>query len=335
MPVAAVTPGPSSRKRGPPAPLNLKAAAPLSSVVVEDAEESGPIPPRDSSELPHGPINPSGAPHPEPKPGPGPRSRNVKRLSLSLSNSSQTSLPSSPVVAVAAHVPPPQHRRASVASQPGASISSILQRNDEGDAATTAYADGPIEILPGIWLGAEDNARDWKGLVTRGIKSILNVAKEIASPFDSQHHPIRNMPSTPNLASTPQHPSTYQPAHLPSGRPPMHYLKLAWSHGQADLVRGGFAEAMKFVDEARARHEGVLIQLVIMIFYNLQFSNHCYSCQCGVSRSATLVIALVMRAAVQGGQDVPPEVVALRDSGMQAAYDYVQQKSKTIGPNMS
>lgn len=208
-----------------------------------------------------------------------------------------------------------------MASLPGASVSSILRRNDEGDAATSAYQDGPIEIMPGIWLGSEDNARDWPELIKRGIRSILNVAKEVVISFDSSHPAPparRNTASAITLHESSRHAQTYQPAHLPSGRPPMHYLKLPWSHGQADLVRTGFAEGFAFVDAALARREGVLIH-----------------CQCGVSRSATMTIAYVMRAASQGGPSVPPEVLALNGKGMQAAYDYVQQRSNTIGPNMS
>lgn len=58
-----------------------------------------------------------------------------------------------------------------------------------------------------------------------------------------------------------------------------------------------------------------------------------YSCQCGVSRSATLVIAIVMRAAATRSSLVPPEIWELR--GMQAAYSFVKEKSKHVGPNMS
>lgn len=57
------------------------------------------------------------------------------------------------------------------------------------------------------------------------------------------------------------------------------------------------------------------------------------SCQCGISRSATMVIALVMRAATLCSPSVPPEVWNLK--GMQAAYSFVKEKSKWIGPNMS
>jgi tyrosine-protein phosphatase len=57
------------------------------------------------------------------------------------------------------------------------------------------------------------------------------------------------------------------------------------------------------------------------------------SCQCGISRSGTMVIALVMRAAVSAHPDVPAEVLALK--GMHAAYAYVKTKSNRVGPNMS
>ena len=54
------------------------------------------------------------------------------------------------------------------------------------------------------------------------------------------------------------------------------------------------------------------------------------SCQNGISRSATMVIALVMRAAAERRS---PEVWAL--PGMQAAYAFVKDKSPHVGPNMS
>lgn len=98
----------------------------------------------------------------------------------------------------------------------------------------------------------------------RGIKSILNVAKEVVTVFDSSTaQPLRPFMSTPDLSVTSStSESTYYPAHIQSGRPAMHYLKLHWSHGQSDLVRKGFPEAMQFVDQALERGDGVLIQYV-------------------------------------------------------------------------
>jgi predicted protein tyrosine phosphatase len=55
------------------------------------------------------------------------------------------------------------------------------------------------------------------------------------------------------------------------------------------------------------------------------------SCQCGVSRSATLVIAYIMSLAVAGL--LPDQLGHLR--GMQDAYAMVKAKSSSIGPNVS
>lgn len=142
----------------------------------------------------------------------------------------------------------------------------MLHRKEEDGSPTVPYIDGPIQIIPGVWLGSEDNARDWKGLMERGIKTILNVAKEVISPFDSAAtQPLRPFVSTPDLYKKAlehrrESDSTFYPAHLASGRPGMHYLKLDWSHGEADLVSKGFPLAMAFVDAALQREDGVLIQ---------------------------------------------------------------------------
>jgi tyrosine-protein phosphatase len=187
-----------------------------------------------------------------------PSRRNMKKLSITLPLVNSNQPPQDPQT-------PTRHRRPSVASLPTTSISLHHRREEEG-SPTVPYLGGPIEIMPGIWLGSEDNARDWKGLVERRIRSILNVAKEVVSPFDSAQ-PFRPFASTPNL-KTPARPSdsTYYPAHLPSGRPSMHYLKLQWSHGQQDLVKDGFPAAMAFIDAALTRGEGVLIQYLISLF---------------------------------------------------------------------
>ncbi|KAK0481938.1 hypothetical protein IW261DRAFT_1418903, partial [Armillaria novae-zelandiae] len=207
---------------------------------------------------------------------------------------------------------PPRACRPSVISLPAPTPAALLARSEEHDL-DVPYADGPLQIIPGIWLGSEDNTRDWPRLRECGIKAVLNVAKEIASPFDASQ-PLHSFASAPDLKSP--RPDTFYPAHHASGRPAMHYLKLMWSHGQQDLVASGFPAAMAFTDAALDRGDGVLIH-----------------CQCGISRSATMVIALVMRAAAERSPTVPREIWALK--GMQPAYDFVKQKSKWIGPNMS
>lgn len=147
------------------------------------------------------------------------------------------------------------------------------------------YRHGPVQVLPGIWLGCEENAKDWESLKRCGIGSVLNVAKEIVDLYGSESAadedqsvalapPSRVRPSisTPNLQlgklrtdirsrSFPLGPeATLLPADTSTGRPELHYLHLSWSHGQADLVENGFSQAMQFCDEAIKRGKGVLVQ---------------------------------------------------------------------------
>lgn len=235
----------------------------------------------------------------------------MKKLSITLPTNNDP-----PTLPLSNNNPLARPRRPSVVSLPPIT-SSLLHRKDEDLASSPSipYADGPIQIIPGIWLGSEENARDWNGLIERGIKSVLNVAKEVASPFDAATKSLRTVSSTPNFRNSHDQDPTYYPPHIASGRPAMHYLKLQWSHGQQDLVEHGFQEAMQFTDAALQRSEAILIH-----------------CQCGVSRSATMVIALVMRAAAENSPSVPPEVWALK--GMQEAYAFVKEKSPCVGPNM-
>ncbi|PPQ76716.1 hypothetical protein CVT26_004377 [Gymnopilus dilepis] len=293
-----------ARRRGMATALRIQAPAPTQQIALALGDEDSSTLSSADSDLP-------------------PFSRkNMKKLSLSLppsAHSSQASFDPAP-----SPVRAERPRRPSIISLPTANpTTSLLHRKEEdGGSPSVPYADGPIQIIPGIWIGSEDNARDWKGLLERGIKSILNVAKEVASPFDAfpATQALRPVTSTPNFRDRRHADSvvdpTYYPPHLPSGRPAMHYLKLQWSHGQQDLVEDGFKAGMAFVDASLKRGEGCLIH-----------------CQCGISRSATMVIALVMRAAADRDPSVPAEVWAL--SGMHAAYAFVKEKSPHVGPNMS
>ena len=248
------------RRKITPTNLGIKITPPpanLSTVVVAEGDSPPPSGPSSESESVslRSPTKPRSV-------------RNVKRLSLTL----QTN-PSSNSLAVATQdqfpVPPSPalepRRRPSVVSLP-ATTTFFRQREDE--SPSIPYADGPIEIIPGIWLGSEDSARDWRGLIKRGIKSILNVAKEVACPIDaSTSRSLRSSVSTSDLSVEPQdNKPIYFPAHIPSGRPGLHYLKLPWSHGQPDLVNVGLPAAFDFVDKSVARGDGILIQSVFPFF---------------------------------------------------------------------
>ncbi|KAI0257512.1 hypothetical protein BJV78DRAFT_1278022 [Lactifluus subvellereus] len=297
---------PAPRRRGPPPGLRVDTPAEIATIPLVPGYSS-------ASTSAVSPTTSESGSFQFPPP-PRSRSRNMKKLSLTLSTQSSSS-------SLAFHSNETQLDRATEEARSRrtstVSTSSMLLRRDEDGPPSTPYPDGPIEILPNIWLGAEDNVRDWRGLVTRRIGSILNVAKEVISPFDLANP--AEVPRTQSIKEPPGGALLNQSAYYPAdctGRPALHYLKLQWSHGQSDLVQRGFPEAMAFVDQALARGEGVLIH-----------------CQCGISRSATLVIALVMRAASLRSPSVPQEVWDLK--GMQAAYAYVKQRSKWVGPNMS
>ncbi|KAF9480065.1 hypothetical protein BDN70DRAFT_651182 [Pholiota conissans] len=306
------SPQPPSRRRGMPTLLRIEPPVQLKHIaLVHDDSEPSTLSSADSEFPPFLPRS---------------STKNMKKLSLSLpsaqSSAASLQLPNEPLTAALPTIRPPKPRRPSIISLPPPTnpTASLLHRKDEdGGSEAVPYADGPIQVIPGIWIGSEDNARDWKGLVERGIRSILNVAKEVASPFDSLQatQTLRTAASTPDFRTrrTAADP-TYYPAHVPSGRPAMHYLKLQWSHGQQNLVEEGFKDGMAFADAALQRGDGCLIH-----------------CQCGISRSATMVIALVMRAAAERHSSVPPEVWALQ--GYQGAYSFTKEKSPHVGPNMS
>lgn len=251
------------RRKIIPANLGMKITPPpanLSTVLVAEGDSPPPSGPSSESEsvLLRSPTKPRSV-------------RNVKRLSLTLHTN-----PSSNSLAVATQDQPPvppspalePRRRPSVVSLPAAFF-----RQREEESPSVPYADGPIEILPGIWLGSEDSARDWRGLIKRGIKSILNVAKEVACPIDaSTSRSLRASVSTSDLSVEPQDSKPiYFPAHIPSGRPGLDYLKLPWSHGQPDLVNVGLPAAFDFVDKSVARGDGILIQSVFLPFSPLAY----------------------------------------------------------------
>ncbi|KAF9106402.1 Dual specificity protein phosphatase 9 [Mortierella sp. AM989] len=150
--------------------------------------------------------------------------------------------------------------------------------------AASPYTSEPVCILPNLYLGAEHNATDIRTLQRLGITFVLNVAIEIA-----------------------QEGSSVEKTNDKAGeiRGGVHFKSLAWTHHQKNLLRD-FPTAFTLIDEALARNNSNGKALV--------------HCQLGVSRSASLVIAYVMRSL---------------GMGLTEAYDFVKQRSGVISPNMS
>ncbi|KAJ1956550.1 hypothetical protein GGI12_005278, partial [Dipsacomyces acuminosporus] len=167
--------------------------------------------------------------------------------------------------------------------------------SEEGDddfgmakRANHVYKDGPKLILPNLYLGGENNVDD-EQLQRLNIKYILNVAREVSRPQQQQQQQQQHGGDSLNMINiTPDYVVSYR-----------HYK---WDHNEPDLQRC-FASCFEFIDEARSKNQPILVH-----------------CQLGVSRSASLVIAYVMKT---------------RDLGFSAAYDFVRSIASCISPNLS
>ncbi|KAK3843294.1 MAG: dual specificity phosphatase, partial [Linnemannia gamsii] len=152
------------------------------------------------------------------------------------------------------------------------------------------YISEPVCVLPNLYLGAEHNATNVRVLKRLGITFVLNVAIEIAKQEGSTTTITTQLDTSAAEEAT---------------RGTIDFKSLAWTHHQKDLLRD-FPAAFAMIDAALAANNGQGKALV--------------HCQLGVSRSASLVIAYVMRA---------------RGMGLTEAYDFVKQRSGVISPNMS
>ncbi|KAF9175746.1 hypothetical protein BGX21_011594 [Mortierella sp. AD011] len=153
------------------------------------------------------------------------------------------------------------------------------------------YTIEPVSILPHLYLGAEHNALDVNTLSKLGITAVLNVAIEIATASRQQHQSEINNPASTGdrIVKTMQGKS-------------IHYKNLSWSHHQGNL-QSEFPTAFAFIEETKSKGGKVLVH-----------------CQLGVSRSASLVIAYVMKSL---------------HMNLTEAYDFVKNRSNVISPNMS
>ncbi|KAF7730968.1 hypothetical protein EC973_001014 [Apophysomyces ossiformis] len=218
------------------------------------------------------------------------------------------------------------------------------------------YRDGPAQIMPLLYLGAEQNAADLNQLRGLSIQCLLNVAAEVINPHThlfqslddfllledvmpsptlskasttssiaSSLHTLTDPPSSQQQQQQQQQPSavtrSLKDRPVPSSSSSslllgsaavtatstssyaqsIGYKKLHWRHNQDNLVTE-LDQAVASIDRARAAGRTVLVH-----------------CQCGVARSATVVIAYVMKTL-----GLP----------MQEAYDYVKTSAPAISPNL-
>ncbi|RXK42101.1 hypothetical protein M231_00458 [Tremella mesenterica] len=219
-------------------------------------------------------------------------------------------------------------------------VSSLTRR-------ATPYEHGPVEIVPGVFLGAEDNVHDFIAGPSRRMR-IINVAQEVEDPFMGIAQQISTSSHGKESIglsgqSGVKGKEKVRLVRYQVGDKVVEYAHLRWSHGEAGLADlpkdaelsqvidpfsphsemdeqeetfegWGFWKAVRWLETARRDGIPVLIH-----------------CQCGVSRSATLVIAYVVALAAAG---LMPEHLGHLTS-MQDAYDLVKSKSPWAGPNVS
>lgn len=194
------------------------------------------------------------------------------------------------------------------------------------------YQHGPSRILPQLYLGAERNTLDLDMLRQLSVQCMLNVAEEVVHPQEQQFTtfeeildrplptPSLSRASTASIASSlhtiatnvfdmsPSSPrfffdnSSTSPTRFHPQQQSFMYKKLPWKHNQDNLVHELDA-AIAAIDQARDAGYTILVH-----------------CQCGVARSATVVIAYIMKTL-----KLP----------MQEAYDYVKVRAPGINPNLS
>lgn len=180
-----------------------------------------------------------------------------------------------------------------------------------GEAKSPAYPAGPALIFePNIYLFAEPNAE-----LASQFDVVINVAREVLNPFKAAANKDVPISPVPDTGCTE---ASFKTAFEEAMFSPMsfrnsmdlpktqanepEYIHLPWDHNTAIL--DDLPALVELISERANEGKKVLVH-----------------CQCGVSRSATLLIAYSMFK--------NPE------KSMQDAYSAVKAKSKWIGPNMS
>ncbi|KAG5519360.1 hypothetical protein PMAC_001986 [Pneumocystis sp. 'macacae'] len=166
------------------------------------------------------------------------------------------------------------------------------------------YNNKPVCIIePNLWLFAEPETH-----IAEEFNVVINVAKEVKNPFLSELSLDGDLSKkTENIADE----KIFQKNHLPiesSILPPIiinkiEYLHVLWDHNASTLSIDLPPLIDYITKKSIQENKKVLIH-----------------CQCGISRSASLIIAYVMKSL---------------GLNIDSAYSYVKDKSPWIGPNMS
>ncbi|CUS12849.1 unnamed protein product [Tuber aestivum] len=206
-----------------------------------------------------------------------------------------------------------------------------LEEEDEeprsGEAKSPAYPSGPVCIFdPNIYLYAEPDVE-----LASQFDVIVNVAREVVNPFRTDRNAATAKPVLsanrkdtesdslpPDTACTEASFTTafeealFSPVSASSRKPKLEaagpkykepeYVHMLWDHNTPIL--DDLPHLVNLINDRASSGKRVLVH-----------------CQCGVSRSATLLIAYAMFKS--------PEKT------MQDAYNAVKRRSKWIGPNMS
>ncbi|KAJ1971932.1 tyrosine/serine/threonine protein phosphatase [Dimargaris xerosporica] len=234
------------------------------------------------------------------------RKRNTKRLALQLE---------SPALAHLKHCEREQFSQSAPSTPTTLPYTPVSAETGTIGYHEPTYKYAPVAILPNLYLGDEHNAANLPVLDRLDIRSILNVAREVDNPFRNRSISLANCLETTSasLSKRPLRSVSFNTSPAPgsaaddtessdlTGRH-ITYKKFPWTHSQDDLT-DYFDQAFAFIDRGRESGHAVLVH-----------------CQLGVSRSASLMIAYVMRA--------------LRLTANEA-YQYVKDRSPGVCPNLN
>ena len=142
---------------------------------------------------------------------------------------------------------------------------------------STPYADGPVELVPGVYLGAEESVYEHHTWASTSRVRILNVAQEVDDPWGAQQTDRKGKGKVFGA---------FYPADEGEKRPEVEYKHLLWGHGESGLAEVDeamvmsaiiapderkadegvmkeswrFWEAIQWIEEGRRKGEHVLIQ---------------------------------------------------------------------------